>query len=198
MKWQSEIAYLPKFPKTMTNLFMIMISMLMIKNILKFKILIMILPMIMTHLWKYALLYHVRWYHCSKQELRRNRSKSRSDVIVDDICIISMVFDRMCYKDYDSSVNLSYGLFFLKSNMVARGGVRRSLKPKLKPKLEYHSSIATCIPYIPFYVSSWYYRHWQSYGHSNIRAIWWNCDPVLWPMILKSLVSWDRFLICIP
>ena len=71
-------------------------------------------------------------------------------LIVDDISIISMVFDRMCYIDYDSSVNLSYGLIFEKSNMVARGGVRRSLKPKMKPKLEYHSSIATCVPYIPF------------------------------------------------
>ena len=71
MKWQSEIAYLPKFPKTMTNLLMIMISMLMIKNILKFKILIMMLPTIMTHSWEYVILYHVRWYHCSKQELRK-------------------------------------------------------------------------------------------------------------------------------
>ena len=66
----------------------------------------------MTHLWKYALLYHVRWYHCSKQELRRSRSKSHSDVIVDDISIISIVFDRMRYIDYGSSVNLSYGLIF--------------------------------------------------------------------------------------
>ena len=114
--------------------------------------------MIMTNLWKYALLYHVRWYHCSKQELRRNRSKSRPDIIVDDISIIGMVFDRMRNIDYDSSVDLSYGLIFEKSNMVARGGVRRSLKPKMKPKLEYDSSIATCIPYIPFYVSSWYYK----------------------------------------
>ena len=57
----------PKFPKMMTNLLMITISMLMINKILIFKIAIMILPIIMTHLWKYALLYHVRWYHCSKQ-----------------------------------------------------------------------------------------------------------------------------------
>ena len=49
-------------------------------------------------------------------------------IIVDDISIISMVFDRMRYIDYDCSVNLSYGLIFEKSNMVARGGVRRYLK----------------------------------------------------------------------
>ena len=71
----------------------------------------MTLPIIMTHSWKYALLYHVRWYHCSKQELRRNCSKSRCDVIADDISIIRMVFDRVRYIDYDSSVNLSYGPF---------------------------------------------------------------------------------------
>ena len=35
--------------------------------------------------------------------------------------------------------------------MVTRGGVTRTLKPKVKPKLEYHSSLATCIPYIPFF-----------------------------------------------
>ena len=157
----------------------------------------MILPIIMTHLWKHAFLYHVRWYHCSKQELRRNCSQSRCDVIADDISIIRMVFDRVRYIDYDSSVNLSYGPIFKKSHMVTRGGVRRTLKPKVKPKPEYHSSLATCIPYISFF-SSWYYTYWQSYSHSNIRAIWWNCDLVLWPMILKSLVSWDRFLICIP
>ena len=34
MKWQSEIAYLPKFPKIMTNLLMMMISMLIVKKIL--------------------------------------------------------------------------------------------------------------------------------------------------------------------
>ena len=34
MKWQSEIAYLPKFPKIMTNLLVMMISMLIIKKIL--------------------------------------------------------------------------------------------------------------------------------------------------------------------
>ena len=111
----------------------------------------MILPIIMIHLWKYALLYHVRWYHCSKQELRRNRFKSRCDVIADDISIIRMVVDTVRCIDYDSSVNLSYGPIFLKSHMVTRGGVRRTLKPKGKTKLEYHSSLATCIPYISFF-----------------------------------------------
>ena len=90
MKGQSKIAYLPKFPKMITNLMMIMTWMLMIKNILKFKIVIMILPIIMTHLRKYTLLYHVPWYHCSKQELRRNRSNSRCDAI-DDITILHSV-----------------------------------------------------------------------------------------------------------
>ena len=55
----------------------------------------------------------------------------------------------------------------------------------------------TCMPYIPFLLS-WYYKNWQSYSHSNIRTIWWNCDLVIWSIILKSLVAWDRFLICIP
>ena len=66
----------------------------------------------MTHLRKYALLYHEPWYHWSKQELRRNRSKSHCDIIVDDISILRMVFDRMHNIDYGSSVNLSYGLIF--------------------------------------------------------------------------------------
>ena len=42
MKGQSEIAYLPKFPKLMNNLMMMMMtSILVIKKILKFKIIIM-------------------------------------------------------------------------------------------------------------------------------------------------------------
>ena len=86
MKGQSEIAYLPKFPK--------------------FDIVIMILPIIMTHLRIYALLYHVSWYHCSIQELRKKNSKSYCDVIVDDINIIRMVFDIMRYIVYDSAVKL--------------------------------------------------------------------------------------------
>ena len=40
MKGQSEIAYLPKFAKMMSNLMIIMTSILKIKNILKFKIII--------------------------------------------------------------------------------------------------------------------------------------------------------------
>ena len=40
------------------------------------------------------------------------RSKSRCDVIVGYVNIIRIVFDRMRYIDYYSSVNLSYGLFF--------------------------------------------------------------------------------------
>ena len=43
-------------------------SILMIKQILKFRLVIMILSIIVTHLRKYALLYHVPWYHCTKQE----------------------------------------------------------------------------------------------------------------------------------
>ena len=71
----------------------------------------MMLPIKMNHLRKFALLYHVVWYHCSKQELRRNRYISRCGVI-DDINITRMVFYRMRYIDYDSSVNISYGLIF--------------------------------------------------------------------------------------
>ena len=37
-----------------------------------------------------------------------------------------------------------------KSHMAAKCGVRKLLKQKMKPKLRYHSSIATCLPYIPF------------------------------------------------
>ena len=40
---------------------------------------------------------------------------------------------------------------FLKSHMVTRGGVTRTLKPKVNPKIECHSSLATCKPYIPFF-----------------------------------------------
>ena len=179
MKWQSEIAYLPKFPKTMTNLLMIMISMLMIKKILKFKIRIMTLPIIMTHLWKYALLYHVRWYHCNKQVLQRNHSKSHSDVIVDDISIISMVFDRMRYIDYGSSVNLSYGIILEKSSMVAGGGVRRFLKPQMKPKLEYHSRIA-------IYHTSLFIFHLHTINIDRVTAI-----QISWPFGETVTLSFD-------
>ena len=134
----------------------------------------MTLPIIMTHLWKNALLYHVRWYHCSKQELRRNCSKSRCDVIADDISIIKMVFDRVRYIDYDSSVNLSYGPFFLKSHMVTRGGIRRTLKPKVKPKLEYHSSLAT-IHFIFFILILYLLTELQPFKYQGHLVKLWPC-----------------------
>ena len=54
MKWQSEIAYLPKFSKMMTNLLIIMISMSIIKKIQNNY---NDMTITMTHLWKYALLW---------------------------------------------------------------------------------------------------------------------------------------------
>ena len=89
---------LAKISKMMTNLMTIMTSLSMIKNILKFNIVIMILPIIMTHLRTHALLYRVSWYHCSIQKLRKKNSKSCCDFIVDDTGIIRIVFDRMRYK----------------------------------------------------------------------------------------------------
>ena len=78
--------------------------------------------------------------------------------------------------------------------MADKCGVGRSLKSKVKAKLQHHSSIATIIPYIPFL---FHLDAIKIDSHSNIRAIWWNRDLILWPMILKSLFSWDRFLKCI-
>ena len=36
-----------------------------------------------------------------------------------------------------------------KSNMAAKCGLERSLKPKVKLKFEYHNDIAICIPCLP-------------------------------------------------
>ena len=68
--------------------------------------------------------------------------------------------------------------------MAAKCGVRIYLKPKFNVKLQYHSSIATIIPYIPFL---FHLDTIKIDSHSNIRAIWWNPDLVLWPMILKGV-----------
>ena len=74
---------------------------------------------------------------------------------------------------------------FLKSLMATKAGFRR-----VKPKLEYISWQQSHLHTIhSIFVSSRYYQKWQNYSHSNIRAIWWNCDLVFRPMILKSLVS---------
>ena len=74
---------------------------------------------------------------------------------------------------------------FWKSLMATNAGFRR-----VKPKLEYISWQQSHLYTIhSIFVSSPYYQKWQNYSHSNIRAIWWNCDLVFRPMILKSLVS---------
>ena len=174
MKGQSKIAYLPKFPKMMTNLMMIMTWMLMIKTILKFKIYIMMLPIIKTHLRKYTLLYHVPWYHCSKQELWRNRT-------------VTSLMTLLFFIQFKLWSN------FWKSLMATKAGFKR-----VQPKLGYISWQQSHLHTIhSIFVSSRYYQKWQNYSHSNIRAIWWNYDLVFRPMILKSLVScknnfWSR------
>ena len=74
---------------------------------------------------------------------------------------------------------------FWKFLMATKAGFRR-----VKPKLEYISWQQSHLYTIhSIFVSSRYYKKWQNYSHSNIRAIWWNCDLVFRPMILKSRVS---------
>ena len=71
---------------------------------------------------------------------------------IDDVIIkIMFGYDIICY---DFAVKFKLPRVVFKSNMAAKYGPGRFLWTKLKPKLEYHSNIDTCVPYIPgFFIS---------------------------------------------
>ena len=83
-----------------------------------------------------------------------------------------------------------------KFHVAAKCGVRRSLNPKMKPTLEYHSSIDTCIPYIPF--SS----HRDTIKNDRATAIQiWPFDEIVtlsfdlsyWKVLFLGTVSWYAY-----
>ena len=173
---------------------------------------------IMAYLQNYTLLYQVCWYYCSKQQLKKNHSKLCCDVIVEDKSIIRVVFDKMRNTDYDSASKFKVWCNSSKSHIAAKYGVRRYSKPNAKHSVEYHSSIATSMQYIPFlfHLHTFKLTELQLFKYQGHLATFWP-----WPltydieksrlmmMILywripeehrlssRSPVSSDRFLICI-
>ena len=64
------------------------------------------------------------------------------------------------YKDdYDSAVKFKLSFYFRKKfNMTTKNCLGGSLEPNLKPKLEWHTNVTICMPYIfIIYIFSFYF-----------------------------------------